>query len=508
MRGIPRAAAGRRTTMSTVPFRPTDPVSPIRVLLAEDEPNQGMILERYLVARGFAVTLVNNGRVALETLRADSFDVALLDVVLPEVDGLEVLRQIREAPMPPEAIVITGNGTIESAITALKMGAYDFLPEPYRMVEVELLVRRAWEKRMLAWDNVHLQSRLRRATTTPQFLTQYAPLRAVLSLIDRVAPSACSVLVTGESGTGKNLVARLLHARGEDPDGPFVEINCAALSEALLEAELFGVERGAVPGAVPGADQRNVGLIELAFGGTLYLDNVAELDLTLQAKLLRALESGSCFRVGGTQRVPVNVRVVASSTRDLSPMMQAGTFSEDFLHCINAIHIVLPTLRERVVDVPVLATHFLEHFGEACGQRASQLGADAIAVLERYRWPGNVRELRNVMERAALLASDGVVSALHLPLGGELGGAMGGAARPTSAVAMEPVRETATPFPVPGAIADVTLEELERRHIAGVLDLTNWHQGRAADMLGISPKTLYRKIREYGFMRPAGGARL
>lgn len=486
--------------MSTAPFRPTDPASPIRVLLAEDEPNLGMILERFLVSRGFAVTLVNNGRVALETLRAECFDVALLDVVMPEVDGLEVLRQIREEPMPPETIVITGNGTIETAITALKMGAYDFLSKPYRMTEVELLVKRAWEKRMLTWDNLQLQSRLRRATTKPHFLTQYAPLRAVLSLIDRVAPSAWSVLVTGEAGTGKDLVARLLHARGEDPDGPFVEINCAAMAEALLESELFGMERGAVPGAV----QRKVGLIELAAGGTLYLDNVGELDLKLQAKLLLAMESGTFSRLGGTQQVQLNARLIASSTRDLSRLVQAGTFREDFLHRISTIRIALPALRERVVDVPLLATHFLEHFGEQDGPPALQLGADATAVLERYQWPGNVRELRNVMERAALLASDGLVSARHLPLGGDVGGA----AQPTPAVAMAPVHETATSFAAPGFLPSVTLEELERRHIAGVLNQTNWHQGRAADLLGISPKTLYRKIREYGFMRPAGGARL
>ena len=254
---------------------------------------------------------------------------------------------------------------------------------------------------------------------------------------------------------------------------------------------------------MPGAEQRKVGLIELAVGGTLYLDNVGELDLKLQAKLLLAMESGSFSRVGGTQRLQVNVRVIASSTRDLARVVQAGTFREDFLHRISTIRIALPALRERVVDVPLLATYFLEHFGEQDGPRAFQLGADATAVLERYPWPGNVRELRNVMERAALLASDGRVSALHLPLGGDVGGA----ARPTPAVAMETVRETATPFPAPGLMPSVTLEELERRHIVGVLNQTNWHQGRAADLLGISPKTLYRKIREYGFTRPAGGAR-
>jgi DNA-binding NtrC family response regulator len=308
------------------------------------------------------------------------------------------------------------------------------------------------------------------------------------------------VLITGESGTGKDLVARLLHARSTHPDGPFVDLNCAALTEVLLESELFGVERG----AWPGADQRKVGLVELAAGGTLYLDNVGALDLKLQAKLVRALESGSFCRVGGTQKVPLNVRVVASSTRDLSRMVQAGTFREDFLHRINTIRIALPSLRERVVDIPLLATHFLEQFGEQFGQGALQLGADATAVLERYQWPGNVRELRNVMERATLLGADGVVSARDLPLGVEVGGA----ARPAPHVAMEPAREPLPPFVASGVSTGMTLEELERRHVASVLDQTNWHQGRAADILGISPKTLYRKIREYGFKRPAGGARV
>ena len=492
--------------MSAAPFRASDPASPIRVLIAEDEPNLRMVLEQFMAVRGFAVTIVRDGRAALDTLRAESFDVALLDVVMPEVDGLEVLRQIREEPMPPEVIVISGTGTIETAIAARKLGAYDVLSKPYRMAEIEVLVKRAWEKRMLAHDNLYLRSRLRRTTPDPQFLTQYAPLRAVLSIIDRVAPSASTVLITGESGTGKDLVARLLHARSAHPDGPFVNLNCAALAEPLLESELFGVERG----GLPGADQRTIGLVELSAGGTLYLDNVGELELELQAKLLRALESGSFYRVGGTQRVQVNVnvRVVASSTRDLSRMVQAGTFREDFLHRINTIRIALPALRERIVDIPLLATHFLEQFGEQCGEQfgqgAVQLGADAIAVLERYRWPGNVRELRNVMERATLLGVDGVVSARDLPLGVEVGGA----ARPVPNGMLEPAREPLPPFVVSGVPAGVTLEELERRHVASVLNQTNWHQGRAADILGISPKTLYRKIREYGFQRPAGGARV
>ena len=486
--------------MSAGAFRPIDPGAPIRVLIAEDEPNLGMILEQFMTARGFAVTMVRDGRAALDTLRSDSFDVALLDVVMPEIDGLEVLRQIREEPMPPEIIVITGNGTIETAIAALKLGAYDFLSKPYRMAEIEVLVKRAWEKRMLARENVSLQSQLRRAVTDTHFLTQYAPLRAVLSLIDRVAPSASTVLITGESGTGKDLVARMMHARSAQPDGPFVDLNCAALADALLETELFGVEKG----AFVGADQRKAGLLELAAGGTLYLDNVGELDLKMQAKLLRALETGSFYRVGGTQKVHVNVRVIASTTRDLSRMVQAGTFRDDFLHRINTIRIALPGLRERIVDVPLLAAHFLSYFGEQVGRRALQLTADAIMVLERYQWPGNIRELRNVMERASLLANTNLISASELPLGLDVGGA----ARLTPIVPMRSIREPEGPtaetaIPATGR----TLQELERRHIAMVLDHTNWHQGQAADMLGISPKTLYRKIREYGFVRPPSGTR-
>lgn len=460
-------------TAAMTPARGIDAVSPIRVLIAEDEAHLGSILEQYMTARGFAVTVVRNGRAALEKLQTESFDVALLDIVMPEVDGLEVLRQVREEPLPPEIIVITGNGTIETAIAALKLGAYDFLSKPYRMAEIDALVRRAWEKRMLRRDNHVLQSRLRRSLSAPRFITQYAPLMAVLSLVERVAPSTSPVLVSGESGTGKDLVARLLHEHGAHRDGPFIDLNCATLPDALVESELFGVERGA-----SGAEQRTFGLLELAAGGTLYLDNVGDLDLTIQGKLVRALETGAFYRVGGTQKVEVNVRIVASTTRDLTRMAGTGTFRDDLLHRINTIRIALPPLRERVTDVALLADHFLVQFGSGT---PPLLSGDAMAALERYRWPGNVRELRNVLERAVLLASDGIVSARDLPLGVDAGAA-----------------GRATP------VVQLTLEELERRHISDVLDRTQWHQGRAADLLGISPKTLYRKIREFGFRRPSG----
>jgi len=445
----------------------------IRVLLAEDEPNLGTILEQFLTARGFSVVIVRDGSAALERLQSESFDVALLDIMMPGIDGLEVLRIVREEPFPPEIIIITGNGTVETAISALKLGAYDFLTKPYRMAEIEALVRRAWEKRVLRRDNARLQGRLKRSSSTPSFVTQHAPMTAVLGLIERVASSSSPVLITGESGTGKDLVARLLHTQSVRADGPFVDLNCAALTEQMLETELFGVERG----AFPGADERKLGLLELATGGTLYLDRIGDLDLKLQAKLVRALESGSFYRVGGTRKVDVSMRVVSATNKDLTRMVAAGQFRDDLLHRINTIRIALPPLGERSVDIAPLADYFLEQFG---GSTPTRLSDEALDVLTRYRWPGNVRELRNVIERAVLLSTDGVIVARDLPLGTELGGA-----------------SRATP------VAPLTLIELERRHIQDVLDRTGWHQGRASELLGISPKTLYRKIRDFGFHRPS-----
>ena len=447
--------------------------APIRVLIGEDASHLATTLGQFLTACGFAVSIASTGRAVLDKLRTEAFDVALLDLTLPDVDGIEVLRQMRDELLPTE-IIITGSGTIETALAALKLGAYDFLATPCRMADLEAVVRRAGEKRALTRDNAMLQSRLKHAASEPRFVTQYAPLLAVLSLIDRVAPSGSPVLVSGESGTGKDLIARLLHDRGGGADGPFVDLNCSALSDLQVEMELFGVEKG----AFPGAEHRSTGLIELAAGGTLYLDNIHDLGLKLQGKLLRALETANFYRVGGTRKIDVNVRLVASTTRDLSRMAAAGMFREDLLHRINTIRVALPSLRERAVDVPLLSRHFLGLFG---GAAPPTLTPDAEASLERYRWPGNVRELRNVIERAVLLVVNGVIGARDLPLGVDVGA--GARATPTNML---------------------TLSELERQHIADVLEHSHWHQGRAAELLGISPKTLYRKIREYRFRRPPG----
>jgi DNA-binding NtrC family response regulator len=412
----------------------------------------------------------------LEALRAEAFDVALLDIVMPEMDGLEVLRNVRADPSPPEVIIITGNGTIETAISAIRLGAYDYLAKPYRMAEIDVLVRRAWEKKQLTKENALLSERLARKDAVPEIVTQYAPMRAVLSLVERVAKSDSPVLIAGESGTGKELVARALH-RLSGRSGPLVDVNCAALPEPHLESELFGHEQG----AYPGAESQKLGLFELAAGGTLFMDGISELEPRMQGKLLRALETGSFFRVGGTQKVEVNVRIITATNRDLNKVVSDGTFRGDLLYRINTISITLPPLRDRVVDVPVLAEHFLKQFGGASGPKLSD---EAVEALQQYSWPGNVRELRNVIERAVLLATGGTIHARDLPLGA-------------------PVPARANGDGAAGEDApQLSLADLERRHIEAVLSRVHWHQGRAASVLGISTKTLYRKIREYGFQRP------
>jgi DNA-binding NtrC family response regulator len=455
--------------------------SRVRILIAEDEEMLGGVLEQFLTSKGHVVTVTRDGRAALDAMRRDEYDVALLDIVMPELDGLEVLRQLSEEPSAPQVIIITGNGTIETAITAIRLGAYDYISKPYRMAEIDVLVRRAWEKKHLADENALLQTRLDRAIGAPEIITQSGPMQAALSLIERVAKSDSPVLITGETGTGKELAARAVHRMSERAHGPMIDVDCAATSELAMESELFGHEKGAFPGVL----KRKTGLLELASGGTLFLDEIGDLDLRMQGKLLRALESGSYSRLGGTHKLDLDVRIVAATKRDLRNDVMDRAFRSDLFFRINTISVTLPPLRERVIDIPLLAQHFLREFG---GATPPTLTDDAMAALEAYPWPGNVRELRNVIERAVLLANGGEIGPHDLPLSpGPMGNGTNGSA-------------PAMPADVDGR--QMSLSDLEKRHIESVLKRSNWHQGRAAAQLGISSKTLYRKIREYGFVRP------
>lgn len=448
----------------------------IKVLLAEDEQHLSAVLRDFLESRGFTVTVTNDGAAALQAMRLEAYDVALVDIIMPELDGLEVLRALRDEPAPPEVIIITGNGTIETAITAMKLGAFDYLSKPYRMAEIEVLVRRAFERRSLTRENALLHTRLARVDPLPDIVTRHESMQSVLDLVARVAKSDSPVLITGESGTGKELIARALHYGSERGSGPLVDINCAAIGGASVEYELFGHEIGAFPGATT----PRTGLLELAAGGTLFMDEIAGLEERLQGALLRALEQRTFMRVGGRQKVELNARIIASTNKDLSRLVSSGAFRADLFYRINTISIALPPLRERQGDIPLLAEYFLRRFG---GSNPPALSDAALRVMQRYRWPGNVRELRNLIERAVLLAPNGTIEPQDLPL-------------------HDPGHSISVSSDAGANGGQRALLDVERAHILGVLQQVGWHQGRAASILGISSKTLYRKIREYGFQRP------
>ena len=452
----------------------------VSVLLADPDQALAELVSAYLRGKGHGVTCVRDGRQAVHATRNAAFDVAILATTLPVVDGPEVLRQMRGETSAPEIIVTTDHSTVDVALTAMKAGAYDYLPKPFRLVELEVLVKRAAEKHRLTRQNESLRARLARLDAAPEIVTQYAPMRAILALLERASAGESPVLITGEPGTGKQLLARAVH-RLSGRDGPMLYMSADAAGENAADDELFGHERGAFAAAAG----RQQGLLELAAAGTLAIRDVHALSPRLQAKLVRALEQRAFFRLAGTQQVPMDVRFITLTSRDLAAAADAGVFRADLLRLLDPVRVELPPLRARAVDIPLLAEHFVaRHLGAG----AARLTADAVTALQEYSWPGNVRELAAVIERAVLLARGMPIDAHHLALG------EGTAGRPGGAASLAASRR-------PGGA--VTLAHLERDHIAAVLADTEWHQGNAAQILGISDKTLYRKIREYGFVRPA-----
>ena len=488
---MPPACGGGLESQALGMPSPNEPI--ITVLVADDDEDQRVLIEQLL--RGarstrHVVTTAEDGRSALAALREQVFDVALLDLSMPGLDGLEVLEAIAGDPARPTVVFVSGSGTVSTATRAMKMGAFDFLEKPVDRERLLTVVWKAAQARRVQAKTERLEAVVSRDAGGVQIVTQDPRVREALALLARVAPSDVSVLVTGESGTGKELVARELHRLSGRHQEALVALNCAAVSEALAESELFGHEKGSFTGAA----QRKIGLIELSDGGTLFLDEIGDLAQPLQAKLLRALEARIFRRVGGVREIPTNFRLVSATNQPLTELVEQGTFRGDLFYRINAVVLDLPPLRERRGDIPLLARHFLDavHPGRA-GTRT--LSAEATGVLERYPWPGNVRELRNVMERAALLAPGDVIRAedLGMSLQGDFsapGAGTGGGSGSSGAAAPA------------GGLPALNLEELERRAIEEALARTGWHQGQAAEALGISDRTLHRKIRALGLRRP------
>ena len=457
-----------------------------KLLVVDDERNLRMVVQKEMARQGHEVETASDGEAAWEILEARDFDVLLCDINMPRLDGMGLLRRLREkAPNPPEVIMLTGQGTVETAIEAMKLGAYDYLTKPYRIAELSALVNQAAEKHQLKVDNSRLRAQIARsANSLPEIIAESAQMKEVLRLVRRVAPADTSVLITGESGTGKELVAQAIHKLSPRNDKAFIDLNCAALQDTLLESELFGHEAG----AFSGARTRKLGLFELADGGTLFLDEIMEMPPQLQSKLLRALETRSFFRVGGVKKVEVDVRLVAATNRDPKQAVAEGLFRSDLMYRINSFEVNIPPLRERREDVIPIARHILQKVG---GSNPPELTPPVIEALAAYTWTGNVRQLRNCLERAALLADNGRVTVRELP--------------PEVIYRSEKsnvsVSYNAPPNGGGGAatfsVVPTNLRDVERQQILTALEKTGWHRGKTAEILGISPSTLYRRLRDY-----------
>ncbi|MDQ3131852.1 MAG: sigma-54 dependent transcriptional regulator [Acidobacteriota bacterium] len=457
-----------------------------KLLVVDDEKNLRMIVQKEMTRQGHEVETASDGEAAWDALEAQDFDVLLCDINMPHLDGIGLLRRLREKSQnPPEVIMLTGQATVESAIEAMKLGAYDYLTKPYRISELAVLVTQAAEKQQLKIDNQRLRAQIERTSSKdlPEIVAKSPQMKEVLRLVQRVSPSDTSVLITGESGTGKELIAQAIHRLSRRADKTFIDLNCAALQDSLLESELFGHEAG----AFSGARNRKLGLFEIADHGTIFLDEVMEMPAQLQSKLLRALETRSFFRVGGVKKVEVNVRLVAATNRDTQKSVSEGVFRSDLLYRINSFEIHIPPLRERREDIAPLSEYLLQ---KIAGAGAPELSPQAVDALSSFSWTGNVRQLRNCLERAVLLADNGTITTKELPPE-----VVYKTNEPSVSVSYNlPQSNAASSFQNTNPTA---LRDVEKQQIINALDKTGWHRGKTAELLGISPSTLYRRLREY-----------
>jgi DNA-binding NtrC family response regulator len=444
-----------------------------KLLLVDDESQQRELLAGFLVRNGFQVTEAESGTAALEQYHSVFAPIALVDMKMPGMDGLELLRQLVGINPYIQVIVLTAFGSVESAVAAMKAGAFDYLAKPVEDLD-ELLVKldKAAAQNRLEVDNKVMEERLAEVFPDSEIIGRSEAIRKVKELISIVGPRDATVLVTGPSGTGKELVARAIHSLSPRAENRLVAINCAAFPETLLEAELFGHERG----AFTGADRAKQGRLELADGGTLFLDEIGEMPLTMQVKLLRVLEERAIQRLGSVKEIKIDIRIIAATNRNLERMIEQGTFREDLYYRLNVITVDLPPLKDRRGDILLLAEKFIERFARKIGKSVQGLDSDAAAALTAYDWPGNVRELENVIERAIVLTNKQYICRDDLP------GLTGG----SSAIRTDQIRP---------------LAEVERDHIRFVLDELNWNMSLSAERLGIHRNTLRSKVKDYQLQR-------
>jgi two-component system response regulator HydG len=442
----------------------------LRVLVVDDDLAIREALSRTLERFGHEVVLAEDGQAGLDRLREGEVHILLVDLQMPRLSGQELLKAAKAMAPDVEVIVITGHGTVEDAVDAMKEGAYDFITKPFKRVQLERTIRRAAEKQALALQNRRLRARLDELQGTGRIIGASPLILKTLDLVRQVAPSTATILIRGESGTGKELIADAIHQSSPRRERPLIKVNCAALPETLLESELFGYERGAFTGAVA----RKEGRFELADGGTLFMDEIGEISPAMQAKLLRVLQSGEFERVGGTRTLATDVRLIAATNTDVAAMVKEKRFREDLYYRLNVITIQLPPLRERQSDIPLLAHHFLRRYAAKNSKVIGGFTEEAMDLLQTYAWPGNVRELANVVERAVVLTRSSMISPADLPE----------TLVRTDQAARHLVVSIGTP-----------LEEVEDRLIEETLRYTKGDKALAAKLLGIATRTIYRRLK-------------
>ena len=440
----------------------------VNILIVDDEEIVRESLANWLEEDGYEVEAAENAARALERLPTKDWNLAMVDLKMPGMDGIQLMDEIRKARPDTIVIIMTAYATVDTAVQAMKKGAYDYIVKPFNPEDLSMTIRKIIEHQKLVKENLYLRKELKKQYRLHDMVSKNHKMIEIFELVKTVAKSSSTVLVEGESGTGKELLSRAIHMESPRRDAPFVTVSCAALSESLLESELFGHEKG----AFTGADQARSGKIELAKDGTLFLDEIGDISLKLQMDLLRVLEEKEFRRVGGTQLIPVNSRIIAATNRDLKKAIEEEKFREDLYYRLNVISVYLPPLRERKEDVPLLVEHFLERFNIEMGKNVEGIAESAMRLLLDYGWPGNARELRNVIERAMVVTKGRMILDADLSLPQAPG------------VSLSDTRGK-------------SLSEMEKEHICRILQENRWNIIRSAQVLGIDRVTLYNKIRKY-----------
>jgi DNA-binding NtrC family response regulator len=450
-----------------------DPGAKARLLVVDDEPGALRNLERVLAGEGYAVTTSSSGSVALRHLREGSFEVVLADLEMEKIDGMQVLRRCKELDPDSEVIVVASHPAIETAIDAIKQGAYHYLPKPLALDEVRKVVREAVARVALKNESRRLREHVERMKDRDDIVTQDPRMLRVLETAREVTVTDCNILITGESGTGKELMARYIHRHSRRSVATFLGVNCGAFTEELLTSELFGHEKGAFTGAVA----RKKGLVEMADGGTLFLDEVTEMSPAMQVRLLRVLQEKEFLRVGGTEAIRVDVRFLAATNRSIEEAIASGAFRQDLYYRLNVVTLDLPPLARRPDDIPLLAHFFLKKHAERMGKQVASIAEEVLQLLSGYGFPGNIRELENVVERGVALAKGSVLEAAHLP-------------EDLRRMRLKVFRREAGNMP--------SLDAQERAYIEWVLQQVDGNRSRAAAVLGIDRVSLWRKLKRYG----------